>query len=442
MTDYYIDSTATGANTGLSWTDAWNGGGQADWTSAMSSASVAGDRIFVAHDNATTLTADFSGTVNANHTKDNPLEIIVANSATTTPVSDYGASGNGEVDAGGTYHFALVGHVYVYGLRIQNMDGVNLDSSGRSPVYERCLIGLDKTSSAETYIFNNGGEVTLIDSDISLASQAHRIYFGNDGCAFRMYGGAITSDANVTHIFNIPATKSATVELIGVDMTGINAATDIFQGGAAESFTAVLDNCNWPATIPTLYGSTISNLGDLDYIKVTGDLNEISTQTRYGQILTETTIYRDGGANDGANDYSLKVESNSTASRVCPLRHLLVIDNPGDLDTLTVKVHFAQNSGAAISDNDIWIECHTPTSTSVSSDTDRVAPSVSSTNHTDESGSVDWRNGAGALTGYNEQSCSVTVSGATTGLLYVFLCVAADFTTTNNLYVDPYPVIA
>lgn len=442
MTDYYIDSNAAGANNGTSWTDAWNAGTQADWASAIAAATVAGDRIFVAHNNATVCSADLALTVNANHTKDNPLQIIVANSSTSAPVSNYGASGNGEIDGNSSWDVTWYGNFYIYGLRIQNHDSGSIDGAGASPVYERCYYNANKSLTGEVYSYSNGGEVTFIDCDINLANNDHSFTMWNDACGFRMIGGSITTDANVTEIFTVTSTKSGFIELIGVDLTGINAATDLCSGAASEKLIVRADNCNWPATMPALWGGSSSDLTDLSSIIVTGDQNEASGYTRYGTFLQETTIYRSGGATDGTNEYSLKIESNSVASRASPFRHLIAIDNPGDLDTLTIKVHFAQNSGAALTNEDIWIECLTPTSASVSSDTNRTDLSASGSTLTDESGNVDWRNGVSALASYSEQSCSVTVSGATTGLLYVVLCVAADFATTNNLYVDPYPVIA
>lgn len=445
MTDYFIDSNATGANNGTSWADAWNAGTQADWTNAASTATTAGDRVAVANNNATSLTANLSMSVNANHTKDNPLKIIVSSSTsgtTITPVSDYGAAGNGEIDGNGAYDIGFSGNVYVYGLRIQNMDSSSADAGGNSPVFERCYYNMNKTGSAETFTFGNGGELTFIDSDINIASQAHDFGFNNDYGKFRMIGGAITTDANATEIFNITSTKSCIIELVGVDLTGVNAATDMVGGGSPEGVTFDASGCNWPATLPALWGGTTANLGDLDKFTASGSQIESSCHYKYGTVLNETTIRRANGATDGATDYSLKIESTSTASRTSPFRHFLAVVNPGDLDTLTIKVHFAQNSGAALDDEEIWIETMAATSSGMSYNTDRLGLGGTATNHTDESGGVDWRNGASALTSYNEQSCSVTVSGTTAGVLYVYLCVAADFTTTNNLYVDPKPVIA
>lgn len=446
MADVFIDSNAAGANDGTSWTDAYNAGTQADWSSAATDAATAGDRIIVADVNATVCSSNFSVTVNANHTQDDPLKIIVSDvvgSTTVTPVTDYGTSGNGEIDGNASNDIQFNGFAYIHGLRFVNMDSSIWDGGANSCMtYEKCLWDMNKAASAEELRLSNGGKVTLIDTDINMQTQAHSINMTLDAGSIQMIGGSIATDSNVTNIFEVTSARSGHILGTGIDCTSINASTDMVQTGVVEGFNALFEDCNWPATMPTLYGSTVTNLGTFDYIIASGDQHEISAFYRNGTVLHETTIRRADGADTGSQTYSIKFESTSSTRRSNPLRHLLAIANPGDLDTLTIKAHFAQNSGGALDNDEIWIECLTPTSAGVSSDTDRNLLGGTATTHTDESGSVDWRDGAGALTGYNEQSCSVTVSGATAGELYVYLCVNGDFTTTNNLYVDPKLVIA
>ena len=441
MADVYIDSTATGANNGTSWADAYNAGTHVDWNSAMTDASAAGDIVWVAHDNATVSGADINLTANANHTQNNPLRIVVANSSTGDPVTDYGTAGNGEVDAN-NLDFDITGHFYISGLRVISMDGSAMSGgSGGSATWEKCLYSTDK-GTAETFGNSSEGQVLFKDSDIDFSGADHNINLP-DNFVFRMEGGSMTTDANVNEIFIYSANAGAVIDMNHVDMTGINATTDLINDTSTGMNRANFNFCKWNATLPTIFGAATSELSFCDKVTITGSPIETQTQYRFGTVLDETTIRMASGATDGTTDYSLKVESNSNAARNSPLRHFLALVNAGDLDTKTIKVHFAQNSGAAIDDNDIWIECYALTSSGVKLITDRLGlGETTTTNHTDESGNVDWRNGASALSGYNEQSCSVTVSGATTGILQVFLCVGADFTTTNNLYVNPKVVVS
>lgn len=440
MADVYIDSTAGGTNSGTQ-ANPYNAGTQVDWTNAATDASVAGDIVWVAHDNLTTLGADLDFTVNANHTEDNPLKIVVANSATWTPVSTYGASGNGEIDCNNN-HFSPSGHATIHGLRVSTSDSCNIGGGSSGSIrWEKCFLLIDK-STGENFFTSSETSIVFVDTDIDIQTSDHDLQL-LDNTTWLFYGGSITTDANVTKVFDIISATGGYVELNNVDLTGINASTDIFNDTGIGLIQAFLNNCNFAATLPTIFGAAATGMSSGHQIIASGNQAEISAQYRKGTVVDETTIYRASGATDGSTNYSLKMEPNSNATRAAPFRHLMTVTNPGDLDTLTIKVHFAQNSGGAIDDGDVWIECYAATSAAISTNTDRLdLGETTTTNHTDESASVDWRDGAGALTGYNEQSCSVTVSGATEGILYIYFCAAADFTTTNNLYVDPLPVIA
>jgi hypothetical protein len=444
MTDVFIDSTAVGSNTGVDWANAYNAGTQVDWNNAATDASAAVDRVIVASDNATVLTGNLSLTVNANHTLFDPLEIIVSASGsgtTVAPVSDHGTAGNGEISGASNFDINFNGFVYIHGLRMINMDASSLDGVGDPLVLEKCFYGMTKTLSAENFIIASGSSVTWIDCDIEMSGNNHNFLIGTDSPSIKMIGGSFTTDSNVARIINIASGKSVDAQFFNVDMTGIDAATDLAQGVTNEGIVATYYNCKWNSTMPTLWGSTITNLKQLSRIIATGPDFEIAAQYSNGNLLDETTIRRAGGADTGSQTYSIKFESTSNAVRNQPMRHLFRVENPGDLDTLTVKLHFANNQGA-LTDDQIWIETSAADSTTIISETDRNLLGASATTHTDESGNVDWRDGAGALTGYNEQSCEVTFSTTTAGPIWVSLCVAADFTTTNNLYVDPKLVIA
>lgn len=448
MTDVFIDNTAVGSNTGANWANAYNGGGNADWTSAFADAATAGDRIIVASDHLTTLTANFSATVNANHTRGDRLKIIVSSSAgggtTVSPVSGYGAAGNGEVDCVSLWDWVISGNHVIHGLRLTSPDSMGLCGGliGKGLTWEKCLILLDRTTQAEGYQMGNGASLDMVDTDLTLSGNNHSIDFVADGAGIRMHGGSIVTDSSIQQIFDISTGKSAVIEMVGVDCTGINSSTDLHSSpGLIERLNSIWKNCLWPATMPPLWGGTAANLSTISQIILSGPQFEVIAQYQAGNLLDETTIRRASGADTGSQTYSVKFESTSSSSRTNPLRHIFAVSNPGDLDTLTVKVHFANNQGALTNDQ-IWIECRAATSTGMENETDRNPLGASATTHTDESGSVDWRNGGSALTSYNEQSCEVTFSATTVGTLWVSICVGADFTTTNNLYIDPKFVIA
>lgn len=447
MTDVFIDATlGGGSNNGTNWANAYNAGTQVDWTNAATDASAAGDRIIVASDQATVCTGNFGVTINANHTDIDPLQIIASASGsgtTVAPVTNFGTAGNGEIDGNATWDIEFAGPFIMYGMRIVNHDHSFIDGTGSPAVYEKCFYGMNKTTGNENYDFASGPtSVTMIDCTWEMSGGVHRVEVITDGVRWTMIGGKFTTDSAQVDIFRIFGGRSFICNFIGVDCSGVHANTDLFRmlSGKPDLVDAFFYGCKFGSTLPTLWSTTLDDLPLFSKIIISGPGHVVAAQYNNGNCLTETTILRDGGADTGSQAYSVKFESNAKAVRGQPMRHLFRVENPGDLDTLTVKCHFANNKGA-LTDAQIWIETSVTTSAGNITASDRNGLGATATTHTDESSNVDWRNGAGALTSYNEQSCDVTFSATTTGPIWVHLCIAADF-STDNLYVDPKLVIA
>jgi len=443
MSNAFINSTLTdGANDGSTWADAYRNETQLDWTSAATRASDAGDIIYVAHNNNTDMTGNATFVANANHTEENPLKIIVTNSSTSIPVDNYGTAGNGELDAQtGAYDMVFQGWVSIYGLRYLSPDGHTI--TNHQLTLENSLFLMADTGN-ETYPIPSATHLSFINSDIDFSNANHGFILGGDGSIFSMIGGSITTDSNVTDLFRINSSKSGRISLIGTDLSGVDAATGMLLNPAtSEHYFVDIKNCKMPSTMPTLITGTVGNMRLSDGIVMSGNTGELSAQYLQGYLESQTTVNRTDGANhDGSTLYSLKIESASTATRAAPLRHLITRLNYGDLNGTDVTVHFAQNSGTALKPHQIWIEMATQTSTGTYFLSSASKPSITNdADYTDETSNVDWNDGAGDLSGYAEQSITVSPAVTTEELIYIWLCVAEDF-STNNLYVDPKPVIA
>lgn len=445
-TVFIDDNLATGSNTGANWENALNTGNNATWTTAIATASNAGDKVVFEDSDLTTLTADFAATVNANHTLSNKLQIIRSSNSgggtTIIPSGGIGTAGNGEIDCNDAHHFLLSGNYIMSGMRLTSMDSQSLHggTAGRGVTYENCLILSDR-STAETFAMGSGGVLHLVDTTLEMINANHVITFSFDGAGVFMHGGALITDSNVARIFQVGAGKMATIEMDSVDCTGINAATDLHQSsGVIERLISLWRNCEWNAALPPLWGSALSNLSPQSRITISGPQFKFGAQYSNGGVMHETTIIRDGGADTGSQTFSHKVEASSTATRTNPLRYEFAVANPGNLNGKTVKIHFANNKGAATNDQ-VWTEMRVATSSGMITVTDRNLLGASATTHTDESGSVVWKNGAGDLTSHNEQSSSNDFVVATTGALWITLCVADNYLDSDDLYADPEPVI-
>lgn len=440
MTDYFVNSAATGLNTGLNETDAWT-----SLASAYATATVLGDRVFVDPAHLENLSADANYSAGGAHTRQNPLQIIVANLTTKVPVANYGASGNGEINGGTSWHVNFDGNQYIWGLRIITGDTVAITDS--QMVYENCYWAVEKSTTSEQITMGAQGDtVSLINSDVKFDNHDHRLAFNNDAQGLEMIGGSLSANYASTSqsLFQISADRSAQLWFANVDMRGVHANRNMFSFGTTVELTNVyMVNCPLADPAPSITNDTI-DIRPPGRITITGEQPYMRREFKdTGNLIEETTILRDGGASDGTIPFSLKIQSNSNAKRTRPFRILLACQNVGNLSGKTIKIHFAQNSGVptALKSSDIWIESNIATSTGMDHRTSGEAPGVVGSDLTDESASEVWKNGVSDLSGYTEQSMSLSGFGTTQGMVYIWLCVAADF-SVNNLYVCPKPEIA
>lgn len=439
-------SGATGAANGDSWTDAY-----VTLQAALTALTTLGDIALVHQTHSEAPSADTNLAVNGTHTEVQPLQIIVVDKDNSDlPVSDYQASGNAEIDVtAGHYHLRFTGGaVHVWGHRFISEDAVSGSHFTSHCTYERCLWQIIATSDEDLTI-DNGIIVRFKDSDIILSNAATNTTFshlgGDDGGQLLVEGGSIATSNSNARLVEYIGVSNGHDRFEGVDLTGLDTGMTLVSiAGAVESMSCKFINCTLPGTEPALITGSLSNLRAGSEIVMTHDEPYRMQLARHnGTAIEETTIRRSGGASDGSIAYSLKIESDSNARESNPFKILLACQNYGNLSGKTLKIHFAQNSGSptAIKDIDIWLEVSAAQASAQDWRSTRALPLAAGSDHTDESGSEDWRNGGGALSGYTEQSISASGFGTTQGLVYVWLCVARDF-TTDNLYVCPKIEIA
>lgn len=445
MATYYYDgSLASGLNDGTSWTDAYQ-----TLQAALTAATVVDDIIYVKKSSLETFGSDTSLAVNAVHTKLAPLRILVVDDAASdAPVSTYGTSGNGELNVSGAFEIKFItGSVYVWGLRYIFRDSAAATDFTENVTFERCYYFLNSTGG-EKLTSGTADVITFIDTDIDFSSGNHQFDFTNDCGHFRMFGGSITASgtSGTLGLVAFNSTKSGIVRLYGVDLSAFNSARPLIEipTANAEHIVAEFVNCKFGGTRnPITVGNPIF-MPQSDVISISGSEAYLREEQQHnGKLTTSTTIYRNSGATDGTTNFSFDIASTANATERQPFRVLLAAQNYGNLSGRTLKIHFAQNAGAptAIKDVDVWITAYSPTSGAIDSRYSRGLPLASGTNLTDESGSEDWRNGGGALSGYTEQSMSLSGFGTTEGVVRIYLNIAADY-STNNLFVCPKIEIA
>ena len=437
MTDRFLgggdgSSPATDPATGGDWSSS-----HATFTEAAAAAAALGDRIFVS-DQFLQVVGDTDLVAPAAHTRLEPLSMVVVdhNNTAIRRTTYNGTPGNGEINGQPNAHIRFVGNWYIRGLRIIEGDTSTHFTSGCQVKLEDCLFGYIKTT-AENIQQSAGSIVFLKNTDVIFQDGNHYWQIANNNNSFIMHGGSFThSFATPTYFFRWAGGKAGTFELEGVDFSNSNAPNELITvSGDAQLFMARLVGCNVPSAWPRMSDTSRGYLKDTYYMQEVPlwPLYESRFNDQFGEKKASTIIYRANGASDGETNYSLQfaVNSGASANGFNASTHQLAAVNAGDLSGKVLKVHYANNK-RALADKDIWVEVLT----SAGIYSNRVGSGMTGNTHPDESGNVDWRDGAGALTGYNEQSISISGFGTTSGISLIRVNVSEDF-STDNLFVCP-----
>jgi hypothetical protein len=156
-----------------------------------------------------------------------------------------------------------------------------------------------------------------------------------------------------------------------------------------------------------------------------------------GNLATETTIIRTGGANDGSSAMSYKIVTNANCSWNQPFESVpLVIWNDIVGSPVTLTVYGVWGGGAVPLNSDCWIEVEylseaTHTTGSITS-TGQTDPLTTGTN-CDTDGSSIW---GGSTTPF---AMHVTITPQARGPIYVYPKMATALTT---FYLDPNPILS
>lgn len=463
MATHFIDSTASGANDGTSATDAW-----VLYESMPSVATSAGDIVFVsdAH-NETLSAADKVFSYATAHTPQNPLRIICVTAAsfgsTNIPVSNYGASGVGQVATQGTTNSVehKDGSIYMWGMRwiLGEEDDFVASDEGDVCIFERCFF-----KQENEFDFFLSGKVSstgiLVDCDIEVFGGDSVINMTNVGISYYFFGGSITvtgTNKKAPLADGTDNLEGQVVVLTGTKITLENGTADqveVFGGfPAGDGCRFELLNCTLDKIRPLLSATDRDNVHPNTVFRQVncstdaGGFEDYQIQTELGFMDRSTAVFRDASNTfDGTNKFSLEFVTDNVGAnieKVTPMRVLLVVLDPGDLNNKTLQIRLITDQGT-LTDSEAWVEVYAKADTgSVQQNvTTRALPGAAGTNLTTSGEAAsDW---TGEPTSSTAQRIDVSFSSkATDGPVYVYFCLATAMvgTTGNQLFVDPTVVV-
>ena len=420
MSDGANDGTATGdggryttAKTG-SWSTEFSATTEyyASWKALLATVTTAptnGDVICFADthsENSTTATVEIYGAQSGH-------EPIIFMSVDYTDCDAYKAGAEIKTGAG-AYDLELGGRSVYLGMVFESYDWIIFNWSGTDADFYGCTLkltnGLNNISTSLGNIVCRFYDCTF---DLNIATGYIRL---EAGARFEVYGGSVifTSATNGDQLFSIGhAAGGAKSKWVGVDLSSVDGYLIETVGGdlAADdgmdhTFIGCKTNASLTGFISENYVTddkytTIINCSD----NATDAEHQYFYQARNGSIEAQETIYRAETEQWNGVDMAFKCVTTSDASRYKSFIFELpsVWAELSSASTDTIRIYFACSN--TLDDGDVRAELHYRDGTNfyqwnkVEQVTNPLNPFRTDGSLTADTGS-DWRNGAGAFTGY------------------------------------------
>lgn len=253
-------------------------------------------------------------------------------------------------------------------------------------------------------------------------------------------GGSVDGAGSIpTNLFKFITSAGSDIYLQGVDLSALGSNTIVGSSGNSDRFQFV--GCRLGASFSFFAGGV--NYGGPEVVAInchSGNKNFINQKHTYlGNLTTEETIIRTGGASDGTTGYSWKIVTTAKAvyaHAFDAIRRAKWNDVTGSAVTLSVEI---ENDGTTLTNADIWVDidylssASDPTVTRVSS----KAATILTTGTNLTTSSETW-----TTTGHGspvKQTISVSFTPQMKGYVYYTVKIAKASAT---IYVDPKASIA
>lgn len=308
----YVWSAATGSGTGADWTNAYT------TLVAANTAGAAGDEYRIASDHQEDLTA----TLTMKGTAAVPDRLISVNRTSGLP--EQMKDSTGYIGTAGTTALNIAGTIYGYGIHFRpgggsgttnNVSASIPNATGNFAYLRKCTASIPNSNGCR---FGPAQSSHLILDDFSITNGHPYVRVGPSSNGFLEWRNTTTpfSMAPNSNGF-ISANELGEVWLDGLDLS-IAAAGSALYGGGVVRRMIVLTGCklNSSLSLPTPTART----DRIDIINCTDESGNARDERIWmeGKQTREATIKRTGGATDGANTFSWKVVTTTSATRDIP----------------------------------------------------------------------------------------------------------------------------
>lgn len=434
MAIYYVDSAATGANNGTSWTDAW--------VSPNSLPSLASNDIVYISSTSVDAYAYAAHKTITGPTSSSPAVLISVTSGTTT----YAKSASNQFDTStGAYDLTFDGAFALYGLRAKSGRNVHLHpdfdevfftsgctlspAAGAVVSYGATTANMrssDLTIDLSRDTSNTAASCLLCNGNVSVAQIIGLTFVG----AQYRTGVVFDPNGNLVGVYDITAG----------DFSGFTNATLCELIGSRHTGAAVFSNCKTAATwgVATLSGGTTSTKYTLTNCGPADAPTHLYEQTGAGVLISSTDIYRTGGATIEGVACSWLITTTSVCSEHSPFYTPWRYGTLSSTGSKTFEM-FITNDTADLTDAEIWLEVEyksesTEAIWALATD-QRATITTTAAAQTDDTAST-W-NGSGPSFTY-KQKLSVTATVNQVGQYRVRVAVGkTSVAGSAYLYLDP-----
>jgi hypothetical protein len=431
MANWFVRSGAAGTASGADWTNAKL------TIAAAITAAAAGDTYFIADDHAETSASSISLGFKGGITTP---DLIVCVDHTIASPGSADLKTTGQVTTTGTAASISLngGHAYVYGIKFScgtgaSTQGININNSSTvQQVYDSCQFILAGTGSQSTNVASGINSRTRWTNCI--------VSFGAAGSTMGVVNGSGFEWTNTASAVNaagtIPTTlfggtnNSGTILIEGVDLSALGSGKTLV-GVAATIADFTFKECKLGSAVTIASAPSAALAYVIDVVRCDSGNTNYRTERHifFGDMTTETTIVRTGGASDGTTAFSFKVVTTANTKFTSPFNMPAIAiwnDTVGSSVTVTVE-----GIASAVPNNDeVYMEVEymgDTASPQASRSTTRKALLATAAANT--TSTQTW---GGALTG--KFKMAVTITPQQKGPITAYVRIPK---TSATVYIDP-----
>ncbi len=352
MAILYVDSNASGADDGTSWTDAW-----ADIQSAWT-AWVSGDVCWVASDHSQTQATEeqFAADVMDD---DNPFVMYSVASADDS----YTPAAAAQIAVtGSAIDIEFNDSVHAYGIFFQMADGqFDLNQSNTSLYFEDCNFKWTGTTANRDWSASNGARAVNCTFNNTSGSGSYRVVSTNgpmlfEGCVFsgRGVAGSFVSSLNSSN------GHAGGTRIVGCDLSGLTNVTDLNPSNSNVRFIG----CKFPSGVNVQRPAAGHQYFVAKYacaVDGAGTAKNYIAENYFhaGSVTQDTAIYRDDGWQDEEGSTRLSHKMATLAGLRGPHTPIYGPDlraYVGSTGSTTFTVYAVEDFTVALTEDEAWID--------------------------------------------------------------------------------------